>query len=122
VSEKSVGFVKQLAAPFPGLAALLDEHIKENFGEVLPHVFFGDVTRYLVSLLLAISGGGDLTQRRELCQTLDRLEEGYSRGDEELQELIAVSFLENLPRPGEPGSQIRSMLGPSLSKQLRTMG
>jgi len=34
-------------------------------------------------------------------------------------ELIAASFLENLPTKEEPGSEIRGMLGPKLGGQLK---
>jgi hypothetical protein len=33
----------------PDPFTLLDEHVEDNFGEILPHVFFGDLTRFIVS-------------------------------------------------------------------------
>jgi hypothetical protein len=108
MSEHTISFVRSIVARFPGLTTLLDEHIENNFGEVLPHVFFGDVTRYVLSLVA--TNDDSLSPRRELRDVLDYLEEAYTGGDEELQELIAVSFLENLPRPGETGAGIRGML------------
>jgi len=39
----------------------------------------------------------------------------------EVQQLIAASFLENLPRQGEDGMQIREMIGPNLKRQLKAM-
>jgi hypothetical protein len=53
---------------------------------------------------------------------LDVLDDAYVEGDKELQELISASFLENIPRPGEEGSQVREMVGPHLSSQLRAIG
>ncbi len=120
MSEQAVSFVRSTMARFPSLSALLEEHLKDNLGEILPHVFFGDVTRYVLSLLAA-SGGG-LPPRRELRDILDYLEEAYSASGEELRELISVSFLENLPRPGEIGAQIREMVGPNLRRQLHVIG
>lgn len=117
MSERAASFVRAMVACFPGLSALLEEHVKDNLGELLPHVFFGDVARYILSLLLAASGGG-LPPRRELRDILAYLEEAYAGGDEEVRELIAVSFLENLPRPGESSAEIREMLGPNLRRQL----
>ncbi len=116
----SVSFIRSMVARFPTLDALLKEHI-EDFEEILPHLFFGDVTRHIVSLLPAASGS-DFPRRRELRDILAHLEESYSRGDDELQELISVSFLENLPRPGEAGAQIREMVGPTLRAQLAVIG
>ena len=121
MSEQTVSFVKSMVSLHPELGAILEEHIKDNLGEILPHVFFGDVARYTSSLFPAAPRGG-LLLRRELRDLLDYLEATYSSGDEELRELISVSFLENLPRPGELGAQIREMLGPNLSRQLRVIG
>lgn len=118
MTEQAAAFVGSMVARFPGLSALLEEHIKDNHGEMLPHVFFGEVTRYILSLLLAASGGG-LSPRRELRDILTYLEEAYAAGDEELRELISVSFLENLPRPGEAGAEVREMVGPNLRRQLQ---
>src|SRR5882724_7900564 len=112
MSERGISFVTLIATRFPGLAAVLSEHIKENFGEVLPHVFFGDLARYVVSLVLATNSGGGLAPRRELHEILNLLEETFVSGEEGLRELIAGSFLENLPRPDEEGSKVLAMLGP----------
>ncbi len=121
MSEQTVSFVRSTVARFPSLSTLLEEHIKDNLGEMLPHVFFGEVARYILSLLLAARGGG-LPARRELRDILSYLEEAYAAGDEELRELISVSFLENLPRPGEAGGEVREMVGPNLRRQLQVIG
>lgn len=121
MNEQAISFVRSMVVRFPGLSALLEAHVEDNRGELLPHVFFGDVTRYVLSLVLAAIDGG-LPPRRELRDILDYLEEAYAGGDAELQELISVSFLENLPRPGEPGAEIRKMVGPNLGRQLHVIG
>ena len=121
MSEKAITFVTSMVAHFPGLKALLEEHVKDNLGEMLPHVFFGEVTRYMLSLVLAASSGG-LLPRNELRDILHYLEEAYATGDDELRELITVSILENLPRPGDAGAEIREMIGPNLTRQLRVIG
>lgn len=122
MSERTVAFVRSLVSRFAGLRELLEEHVEDNFGEILPHVFFGDLTRYILSLLSAATAGGGLPPRSELREILDYLEEAYSEANEEIQELISVSFLENLPRPGENGSQIREMIGRQLRKQMDAIG
>jgi hypothetical protein len=121
MSERTISFVKSTAARFPTLNLLLEEHVRDNLNEILPHVFFGDVTRHVLSLLFAESSDG-LDTQRELRDILDYLEDTYSSGDEELRELISVSFLENLPRPGEKGAQIREMVGSNLRGQLHVIG
>lgn len=123
MSEAIVDFIERLVERCPGLKPVLDEHVSDNFGEVLPHLFFGDLTRYAVSRFLEIEAGArhqhaDL----ELRALLTDMEDAYADGDEEIQELISVSFLENLPRPEEEAAGIRAWLGPQLSAQLRVIG
>jgi hypothetical protein len=119
VSEQTIAFVNATVVHFPKLRPILEEHMRDNFGETLPHLFFGDLTQYVQSLPALLGGEG---ARSELREILGYLEDVYSRGDDELCELIAVSFLENLPRPGEPGSYIRDMVGPKLRTQLEMIG
>jgi hypothetical protein len=119
MSKQTVSFVSSMVARFPSLYRLLEDHIRDNAGEVLPHVFFGEVTRYVLSLLVAARG----EPRRELIgDVLSYLEEAYAAGDEELRELISVSFLENLPGPGESGAEVREMVGQNLRRQLQLIG
>lgn len=122
MSAKTVAFVRSLVERFPRLVGLLDEHIEDNFGEILPHLFFGDLTRYVVSLFLAARDGGDKSTRQELRAILDFLEQSYASADDEVQELISVSFLEHLPRADEDGYELRKMVGRNLLGQLRVIG
>jgi hypothetical protein len=110
-------FVRSMVERFPSMRDVLDEHLEE-FGELLPYVFFGDVTRHVVLLLQTRSTSG-ARQERELRSILDHLEDAYAGGSPQIQDLIHVSFLENLPRPGESGSELRRMVGPKLSAGLR---
>jgi hypothetical protein len=119
MSNQEDAFVRVLIRRFPSLHVVFDEHV-DSMDELLPHVFFGDLTRYIVSLLEA-SHRGDKQKTVELRNILDLLEEHYAK-NHDVQELISVSFLENLPRPGDKGSQLRSMLGPRLTSQLQLIG
>ncbi|HSR68677.1 MAG TPA: hypothetical protein VLU25_12130 [Acidobacteriota bacterium] len=116
LSAETVAFVGALVYRFPALLPVLEEHLQDQDGEVLSHVFFGDLTRWIVGRL-ETAGRKD----RILREILDFMEHAFGRGEGEVQELIAVSFLENLPSPGEPGSEIRSLLGPLLQEQLKRM-
>lgn len=58
----------------------------------------------------------------ELRRLLSDLENAYAYGEAEIRELISVSLLENLPRPGEQASGVRTWLGPELSAQLEVIG
>lgn len=113
---ETVAFVTSLAARFPGLRPLLDEHRRDNFGKVLPHIIFYDVTQYVLSRF----ADGSVAARGEVRDILDVLEEAFSTGHEYVRGLISVSFLENLPSPWEPQATIRDLVGPKMREELRS--
>ena len=117
----SVAFVNEVAALSPTLTALLREHVNDNFGDVLPHVFIGDVARHIVTMVRVPSSEDNPAVLCEVKRILDVMEAGYAAGMPEVQELIAASFLENLPLQEDSGSQIRRMLGPNLTNKLNKM-
>jgi hypothetical protein len=94
---------------FPELTGLLEAHLEDNFGELLPHLFMGDVTRAVVATW---AGSPDAPPGLALQQLFSYLEERYRTGTENETELLEVSFVENLPRPDESNYDIRQMLGP----------
>ena len=105
-----IEFVRGLVSEFPELRSLLDEHLEDNFGRVLPHPFLADVLREALTAVEADQRDCGL----DVEVLLNYLEEAFREGDEERQELISTGFVENLPRSGEPGYAIRGMLGPAL--------
>jgi len=107
-------FIRAMVARFPGLRPLLNEHRQDQDGELLPHLFFADLTRYLLSLL---SDESNVCAGRDLREMLDYLDDAYGNGAL-LQELISVSFLENLQ--GED-PQMRLLLGPNLKRQMEVI-
>ncbi len=109
-----VALLGSLAWRFPGLRPALDEHLDDNEGEILPHPLMAAYERWLEARFEA----GD----PEISPVLASLEEAYATGGEEVQELIAVSFLEHLPRSPEPGWGLREHLGPAMTEQLRKIG
>jgi hypothetical protein len=115
----SISVVKEVASRSPTLEAMLQEHIKDN-DEILAHVFFGDITRHVVSLFVASMQSGS-SLPNELKNILDYVEEAFCQGADDVQELISVSFLENLPSSGEEGAGIRDIIGPNLKKELETI-
>lgn len=92
------------------------EHIADN-NELLPHVFFGGVTR-LIEALHADALRGDDESEVLLTRLLNALERGMSAGDAAVVTLIATSFIENIDRESRHFGALRSMLGPTLSREL----
>lgn len=121
MNPESIAFTKNIAALSPRLIALIEDHLRDNFGEMLPHLFLGDVADHVVSLSQAPSSDDRVAALHELRAILDAIETGYATGPPDVQELIAASFLENLPTNNFPGSEVRKMLGPALAGQLKFM-
>src|SRR5919205_3077814 len=107
-------FVRNLIARVPELQPLYNEHVADN-DELLPHVFMGDVTRFVMTLNANSSGKDDKfsVARQTLMKILDFLEEGMAASDD-VKELISVSFLENLDQSDENYSSLKSHFGNSL--------
>jgi len=114
VESSEAVFVAQLLEEVPELRPTYLEHLDDNFGELLSHVFFGDVTRWAVDQH-AVAKRGSVAADEALTRLLNFLERCYPVGDSEVQNLIAVSFLENLPNSREENREIRRRLGPNLA-------
>jgi hypothetical protein len=110
-----VAFTGALCRQFPVFMPMLQEHL-DDYDGLLPHVLMADVTRWIVQRFKADPADAVLRQ------VIDYLETAFQEDSGEDRELIAASFLENLPRPEETGAEIRALLGPALQEQLRLIG
>jgi hypothetical protein len=106
-NASNVAAIGALIYHHPKLSPLLVEHLEDNNGQVLPHLLMGDVMRWIVENLES-----DLQQCRSVLVWLD---EAYESGNDEVRGLIVLSGVENIPDPGQPGSEIRG----ALSERLR---
>lgn len=118
MSAATVALVGTLVYRFPELRPLLQDHLDDQDGEILPHLFMADVERWAEGRITA----DDEASKKLVQDVLDFLEVAYCTQGDDVQELIAVSFLEHFPRPGEPASELRSMVGPNLAEQLQRIG
>lgn len=109
-----VALLGSLAWRFPALRMALNEHLAANRGEILPHPLMSEYERWAQRAVLEDDA--------QLSTFLSALEDAYVTGGDEIENLIAVSFLEHLPRPGEAGSEIRDRLGPAMQHQLDVIG
>lgn len=96
----------------PALEPVFLNHVHANSPNLLPHVFFGGVTRFVVS------GFAEHPERRaDAEKILVLLEEAIASPDDAVQNLVSVSFCENLL--GEkPLEAIRAAMGPRLRVEL----
>ena len=109
VSAAVVDFLHRMADEVPFLRQQVFEHFEE-YRHPLAHVFVGGS----VSWVCALYAAGHVDTVRPL---LDFLEREFEQ-DPEVDNVIAVSFVEMLPFPGEPGAEIEHALGPKLRAEL----
>jgi hypothetical protein len=74
-----------------------DEHISD-FDELLPHLLMSDLARFTV----AADRSGDLTL---VDRALAVVEQIYVNGDDRVENVVAVSFVEHLRAENEPGER-----------------
>src|SRR5713101_6308220 len=112
-------FIAELTHKIPELRPLLDAHTADNGGELLQHAFLGEVALWLVGLYTRAGHGHEALLLAN--RVFAFVEEAFTRGDESVRELIAVSFVENLPSTGELGASMRKLLGPALEDVFRRL-
>ena len=99
-----------LVARHAGLVPVLNEHLADN-GELLPHVLFGDVTRY--ALALARDDEVD-----ELSRLLGDLDAALDESEDEVANLVWVSFVENASTDEDEPLRARLRGFPHLARAL----
>ncbi|WP_405947718.1 hypothetical protein OG588_15025 [Streptomyces prunicolor] len=107
-----VQLVKDLVTRFPILEDSYESHVFNNMDELLPHVYFYEVSQEVVQSF--ISRDPDALDWRSV---LAFLEEQLNRGVLAVTEVIVTSFLWYMPNPGDPGHEIVSHLGPTMTRK-----
>ena len=107
-------FVGQLITTSPELSEVHRQHLADQ-DELLPHVLMGAITRLVIERAVS----------REpvdwLAKLLQRLEDGLTSGNEEIAELIAVSFVENLCGENTTIETIHPMMGAALRREVKAI-
>jgi len=107
MSASTIAAIGALVDRYRQLIPLLEEHLDDNSGEVLPHLVMADIVRWLAA---------HVDSQPDICRSiLDWLGCEYERGPEDVRGMIVVSGVEMIPDPGQPGSALRGMLGPALT-------
>jgi hypothetical protein len=107
-------FVGRLLQVLPELKAVHDRHIADN-DSLLPHVFMGDVTRFIIAEV----------GRSGMHETLKRLlfffEKELSSGEPEAKELILASFVENLIGETATVEKLVPLMGTNLRREVKAI-
>jgi hypothetical protein len=117
IPPSTIACVNKLLDQVPELRYVYDEHIHDN-NELLPHVFLGDVTRYVVHRVRL----GETGPAKPVERILSVLEQYMGSGDEQVKELVSVSFVENLLKHDKVLASLKGLIGPNLQKEIRNYG
>ena len=109
----AAAFVTRVVEAVPALGRLASENRYGDRGDVLVHGFLSDVA-FRAADGFRSQDPVALDEVRAVLSVLEA-ELGVDRG---VDEAIAVSFVENLPYPGEPGEALVEQLGPKLRSEL----
>ena len=105
--SRTPAFIDELQGAVPEILPLLREHLSD-YEEVLPHVLMGDVTR------LAISAATAQRNDELLARLLGFLELKLGSTDEVAENIVLVSFIENLAGEAAALEVMKPMMGPLL--------
>lgn len=106
MSGSTVAAIGALVDAHRELVPVLDEHLQDNDGQVLPHLVLAEIIRWLVARRAS--------HPADCRSILDWLRVEYGRGPDDVRDLIAVSGVQIIPDPGQPGSELRDLLGQEL--------
>jgi hypothetical protein len=96
-----------LGARIPAVNDLHRSHVA-YYGTLLPHLLMGEITEWLLGQWLS-------NNREVVFDAIADAERIYPSLSADERNVVDVSFVENLPVPGRPGSDIAEALGPTLA-------
>lgn len=94
---------------------VLQNHVFDD-DNLIPHLIMGDLAFWVVDRFKT-KGNND-----SVCTNIiNLLEFAFNMGEQDVDDVITTSFLENLPYPSESGNEIARLLGPKLRSQFAIM-
>lgn len=106
-------FTQRLVGEAPELKPLLEEHLADQEGELLPYLLMGDIARWLHE--------HSTTDPRRVGEMLVWLDGQFAQGDFDIRNLIDVGIVEMLPAIPE-GASVIDLLGPELRARAAVAG
>ena len=114
MSEKTIEFTRRLVEAFPALEEDYENHVFNNAGETLPHLF---ASMELMDAVVGSYLGQEDYRALDWAEVLAYHDKQLAEEqDSEVRNVVTVSFLEDLPNRDEPGYGIVAHLGPNLAR------
>lgn len=108
-------FFDSLLEKVPELNSVYEEHLSD-YDELLPHVLMADITRFILDLL---DKDHNQSNEEKISIFLRHFENALKLGDEEVKNIVVVSFLENLEQDSPSYDLLKSRFGKELQNSLR---
>ena len=106
MSMTTNAFCEMLADEVPEIKTIINEHLRDN-DELLPYVFFSDVTRYV------------LFDGKARIKVVEFLEKHFHRLGPAIENLIAVAFVENIDNQHDLNMATRGVNAVNLVEEWR---
>lgn len=113
VASPSENLAICLVEEFPDLAPVMEEHLEDQEGELLPYLFMADVARWAQLHFPSAAG--------EVGRLIDWLEVEFAKAQPTEKDLIGLGFVEVIPFPPE-GAALLLRLGPHLTQVASELG
>ncbi len=105
ITYENVG--QLLVERIPEFRLLYEEHIKDN-DVVLPHVLFGDFTRFVIDVFR--KSKNNVEQKSVFERSIHFIKDLLESNNSKLEELAQVSLIENLHQAGSDFAEIKKYL------------
>ena len=117
MTKSEEDFFTKFLKMFPEFKGFYTKHLQVN-GEVLPYVLMGDVTRFIIKMYRQGKISQNALDNDNFNRAINFLEDSYANLPDPIQDIIDLSFLENLHQAGEDYDSIKEQLGPILKERL----
>ena len=110
--ERTASFMDSLAAAIPEAGEIIRARRREQRGEILPYAEMEDLTVWIGRMNARSRGSGPVAERAGAVvdEFLQTLEGHFEVGDQNLDNLIAIGFLEGLRATGQEFPSLRTLL------------
>ena len=105
--------ITRLFGRFPELSPMLEEHLADQDGELLPYLVLADVARWAQRSFAE--------EPQAVGGLVDWLEEEFARAEPAEKDLIGLGFVEVIPYRPE-GAPLLARLGPELTRVAIDLG
>lgn len=113
-NETNTQFIDGLIKRVPELRPIYEEHLDDN-DTLLPHVFMGAVARFVIERVRH----GDFRHEGAVAQIMSAIDNSLKSNCPSIQELVSVSFVENLASETDVIQALVPLMGPNTQEEIQ---